>query len=574
MPQWAHAAAGGAVVVPSTGKAASGYGIRERVPAGWLNYHLNLFGQWVGHLAGPSLTSWSRHDFPTPDTGYSITPRAAVDVFSADDEETRYRYAVATEDGIGPCVLVSRRGQAWVLRRNLGGLTGTPQGILCTKTTWIVWSSTETRYALLDDPSRPDSGPGASQLRDDAQPWTVSGSTTGVSIGDIAWCTSDVYATGIAVASADTGILVSFTGGAGFGAPIVVAGRETGRAVAVAPGTYVELSSNAGNGYIVRSTDTVSWAHVHTITGTTGGTMWKLVLGPSAPGANTFIAFKREQANPHLHVSTDDGVTWVPVAADAALTNVTSITYRDGVWVATLFTAPYALTSSDLERWIPVPIPVPETISDARLHAAVFGGGAWLLAGETGVLRGAPGVDPGPEGYVPGTPAAPLTDASRLRGRRISTAAPGNRYALLWNAGTGQWEPSALVEAQVRLAGTYKGSASARTRFAGAGVSDAGFDVDVGAPLSLPGAGRTLSTLRVRVIANTLALSCDLRVYVNGVATALTVVVAAGATGNFADTVATVPVVDGSRIELVVEPYMGTPGAGEDLTFSASVALQ
>lgn len=448
-PQWGYEAPDGAIVVPAAGKAAVGYAAGERPPAGWWNYHLNLTGQWLGYLAGPSLTVWSAHSFPAPDTAYVAPIRAAVDGYTADETEARYRYVVATHDATGPCVLVSRRGQSWALRRNLPVGAGSPLGVASTWDLWILWTDTAIYVAERDDPSYPSSGAGASALRDSGTEWTAAtlpaspGAISGVAYGGNA-------GGGSAVASTSTKLLTSNTTGATWSvAASVPVGRQAGRDVAGAGETYVDISSDAGDGYILRSQGGDTWTNVQTLTGTGADTSWRVVAGATTGDVTTFVAFKTGVADPHLHVSTDDGVTWAPVSASANLSTLTSLAWNDGVWIATSTLPPYALTSSDLEHWVSVSVPVPDAAADAALYDALCAQGSWLLVSRAGVLRGAPAVEPGPEGYVPGTTASPLSDAGWLRGRRIHTTAPNNGDVYSWNAATSRWEPVAASSPSV-----------------------------------------------------------------------------------------------------------------------------
>ena len=446
-PQWAHAALSGRIVVPSAGKAADGYAPRERPPAGWWNYHLNLLGQWAGYLAGPSLTVWSSHAYPAPDSTYDNPIRAAVDEYTTDSgSELRYRYLITTHDDTGPCVLVSRSGHEWARRRNFPSGAGEPIASVCTATSWLVITPTAIHTTNLD------TGP-SNSLRDEGTEWgsaTLPGSP-GV-LCDIAHPAGDA-APSSAVVSTSTKILksgdsVGWTG-------ITVTSRQTGRACAFGSNlTAIDISSDSGDGWIARSEGGDVWAHTQTLTSVGSATTWRALAGPvDDAGDCTFVVYKTGQANPRMHVSTDDGVTWAPVSTDAALQNLTSLAYRDGVWFATMSVQPHAMTSSDLERWVPVPIPSPDDDDAAKLYDVTYGGGAWLLIGLGNALRGAPAVVPGPEGYTPNTTASPLSDAGWLRGRKIATTAPSAGQALVWNNSTSQWEPATPSAAPSGAAG-------------------------------------------------------------------------------------------------------------------------
>ncbi len=450
-PQWAHAALSGRIVVPSAGKAADGYAPRERPPAGWWNYHLNLLGQWAGYLAGPSLTSWTSHAFPAPATAYEPALRVAVDNTTADLVEARYRFVVATHDATGPCVLVSRRGHEWARRRNFPSGATDPLGVAFGRDVFFVWTDDAIYSALADVPGLPESGSGASQLRDEGVEWGAAtlpaspGNIRGVAYGGNS-------AGGTTVALTSTKLLYSNTFGVTWTLATTIA--QEGRDLVGTSERYVAIGSTAGDGYIVRSFGGSTWTWSQTLSGVGSDTTWRLAVGPVAGDFSvTFVAYKTGTTNPRVHVSTDSGATWVAVSTDAALQHVTSLRYHDGVWLATSTLAPYAFSSNDLERWIAVPVPVPDAAADAALYDAVAHGGAWMLLSLAQAHLGAPAVDPGPEGYTPGTTATLLSDAGWLRGRKIATTAPTSGQALVWNNSTSQWEPATPSAAPSGAAG-------------------------------------------------------------------------------------------------------------------------
>jgi hypothetical protein len=379
--------------------------------------------------------------------------RVAVDTVTADDEQARWRYVVVTHDSTGPCTLVSRRGQTWVRRRNFPSGTGDPLGVVFAVDRCIAWDASAIYYALTDEPGLPASGTGASQLRDEGEEWSVA--TLPASPGAIrAVAYGGNSSGGTTVAVTSTKLLVSNTNGVSWTLATTIA--QSGRAVAGALETYVAIGSDAGNGLIVRSTDGgATWSTATTLTSVGSDTTWRLAVGiAEAVGAITFVAFKADVANPRLHVSVDSGVTWTAVTTDAALAQVTALTWHDGVWVATLNFAPYALASNDLERWLPVPIPVTDAVSTgSQVRDVVFAHGAWLVVTTAELLQGAPAVDPGPEGYTPGTTATLLSDAGWLRGRTIATTAPTSGQVYAWNSGTSQWEPTTAASSPTTTRG-------------------------------------------------------------------------------------------------------------------------
>lgn len=455
-PQWAYAAPDGAIVEPLAGKAAVGYvggADGDIPPAGWFNYHFNLLGQWMGFLAGPSLTVWSTWNLPAPDTAYTPPHFAAVDAVSQNSTEARYRYAVAAVDATSACVLVSRTGQDWVLRRNLpGDPTDAPRGIAAASF-WYLWTDDNIYATQRDDPAYPTSGVGASALRDAGLDWGTAtlpvghGTVRGLACwADAGGSVAKVYAT------TSTDMLVSDEGGLTYTA-VTVPGRQSGRDIAYSADgvTCVEISSNAGDGYIVRlegiATTPASWVHQQTLSSVGAETSWRLAAGPVADDlTSSFVAFKTGTTNPRLHVSVDSGATWAVVPVSVAdgvpvsLGNLTSIRHEDGVWVATSTVWPYAWTSSDLERWLPLPVPVGE--SDSPLYGVVFGGGSWLLLSAIRATQGAPAVDASPEGYSPSTRAAVLGDAGWLRGRKISLTAPTDGQVYAYDSGSGTFVPT------------------------------------------------------------------------------------------------------------------------------------
>jgi len=89
------------------------------------------------------------------------------------------------------------------------------------------------------------------------------------------------------------------------------------------------------------------------------------------------------------------------------------------------------------------------------------------------------------DGDVTGTPA--VNSVVRLRNRPISAAVPQNGQALIWNAGTGAWEPQAVTSGgsgalEVRSSGTVIGSRSRLNLITGPGLiqtlSDTGTQID------------------------------------------------------------------------------------------------
>ena len=54
------------------------------------------------------------------------------------------------------------------------------------------------------------------------------------------------------------------------------------------------------------------------------------------------------------------------IITTAGLTGVLRLAWDDGVWIATTLYAPYVLTSSDLETWTAVPVPVPDDTAANR----------------------------------------------------------------------------------------------------------------------------------------------------------------------------------------------------------------
>ena len=418
-PQWAGSSSN--IAEPLTGKAALGYLPDEIPPAAWFNYHFNQLGQWTGFLAGPSQNVWTPRVFPDPSTGLV---RGDYDGASADDTEARYRYAVVGEDGTGPFIAVSRRGTVWVTRRNLPATPGTPLGICFSPDPWqwVLWTDTSVFLGPADraiaySPLReavggwyPESLP--------ASPGTIAG---------VAGYFNDY------VASTSTKILVRSSGA---WSGLTIGTRQAGRDVVWTRTALVEISSTGGSGVIHTAGDPLgTWANPATLAGVGVGTTWRLALGD----AGTVVAFKTGVDVPEVWRSTDHGATWAAITTPASLKQLTALRWHDGVWIATSTVAPYAQTSGDLEHWLALPIPVGE--SGNELRDVVFGGGSWLLVSRSGVLQGAPAVDPGSEGYTPGTTASIPGNAGWLRGVKISLTAPTDGQVLVYDAGLDQYVP-------------------------------------------------------------------------------------------------------------------------------------
>jgi len=442
-PQWAQAAPSGQVAEPLGGIAATGFAPGQLPPASWWNYQFNQVGQWLGYLAGPSLTTWSEHMLSDPADNAEFV-HLGVDRETSDDDQARYHYVIATEDSTGPMVLVSRRGTEWVTRRNLGSAPGTPQGIICAHR-WYVWTDTK----LLSSARDVAGDEATCAIRTPAFDWIAEDITDSGVVNDMA--ASPVYLVGAGVTAIRNRTLTG-----AWLASVVIAGRQVGRAICwtgsgalAGDNVFVDLSSNAGDGVIHRCVGNPgvlgNWTHVQTIVDTGTATSWRLAVGritnPTDGDVGAVVAYKRGEATPHVHVSKDDGVTWSAVTT-TALGGVLRLAWHDGAWIATKLYAPYVLTSSDLETWTPVPVPVPEDTYAAVAHDATVAGGGWLIARRHSVLRGAPAIEPDTAPWTPGTQASVPGNAGWLRGGKISTTAPSNGQVLVWNASTSQWTPS------------------------------------------------------------------------------------------------------------------------------------
>lgn len=443
-PQWAGSAPDGRISEPLEGEATVGYTPGEAPPAQWWNYSFNQIGQWLGWLSGPSLSTWFAAGYPDP-AGSTAPLRMAVDTTTADGDEAAYRYVIATSDGTGAMVLVSRHGDEWVTRRNLPSSPGTPVGIVCDGSYFVLWTDTGVYSSPVDNFS-------TSPIRDVGTPW--SGPESIRSGGGVV---ADLVLTGShPFASSSTAILVQGTGGFYFD-KLQPSWRQAGRAICcTAAGSLVELSSDAGDGVVSRADPTAvasgsaatllaAWSHTQTLTGATTDTTWRLAVGevhtpsPSTSGP-VVAAYKTGTDAPQIWTSLDDGVTWNAVTTTAALKRLTSMTWSDGTWVATSTVFPYAWSSSDLESWVALPLPVGEA-GNALMDVAAANG-RWLLAGRPYALRGAPAVDPSPGPFVAGTQASIPGNAGWLRGRKISVAAPGDGQVLVWNEGAQLWVPT------------------------------------------------------------------------------------------------------------------------------------
>jgi hypothetical protein len=425
-PQWATASA--YISEPLTGKAVTGFIPDELPPADWFNYTWNQLGQWTGYLTGPSQTVWASRVFPDPSTG---VVRGDVDTGTPDNTECRYRYAICGIDGTGAFVAVSRTGAAWITQRNLPATPGTPAGVYFSPGTspltgsgdWYLWTDT----GLYRTPS--DYAGTTNALRGDAS-WAALSlpASPGVVAGVAGYFNDIVVTTSTKLLRRTVGLWAEITG---------LTSRQTGRAIVWTGTALVELSSTGGDGIIYTATDPAStWTLRPTLTGVGVGTTWQLATGDTGVVA----AFKTAVDVPEVWLSEDHGATWASVTTPALLKQLTALRWRDGVWTATSTVAPYAQTSGDLEHWLPVPIPVGE--SDNELRDVLYGNGSWLLVSRSGVLQGAPAIEPGSEGYTPGTESSIPGNAGWLRGRKISLTAPTDGQVYAWNAASSTFLPT------------------------------------------------------------------------------------------------------------------------------------
>lgn len=469
----------GEAIEPPTAEAESGWSTAQRPAAQYVNALFNNSGHWLSYLAGPSLTVWASHVYPDADVAFVAPIRAAVDVYSEDSGEARYRYLVATTDTTGSCVLVSRRGQEWLLRRNFPGTPTAFLGAAYSNLYALVWSGAAIYWCLRDDPAHPDSGAGASALRDAGEDWDTA--TLPASPGTLRDVAGNENV-GVVVASTSTKILYSNSNGAVFAdTTSAPGGRQSGRAIitATSPGSHnvgLEISSDAGDGYVVRDLGlTGTWTHVQTITGVGTATSWRLAAGPIATNGDvTFVAYKTGISDPRLHISEDDGVSWAQVAAVDPPQNMTSLLYRDEVWVATCTTAPYAHASSDLEHWLPLDVPVGE--SGASLYDVVYGNNAWLLLSDDRALRGAPAIVTAEDSWSADPTPSVLGNAGYIQGVEIDDATPTDDQVLVYDSTTNTWIPTTLGSTlpTASAAGQVPVSTGAGTTYAAAALSSGG----------------------------------------------------------------------------------------------------
>lgn len=426
-PQWATSSA--YISEPLVGKAALGFIPDEIPPAAWFNYHWNQLGQWAGFLVGPSQSVWSVRVFPTPNVAYQIAP-ADVDTVTEDDDEARYRYAVATIDDTGPCILASRRGLEWVRRDNVPATPGTLAGIYfqpgtsATTGQWWLWSNTKVFFGPADRAGE------TSPLRDPASGWVTATlpASPGVVAGLAGYHDDIIVTTSTKLLRGAVDTWAEITG---------LTDRQAGRAIVWTGTTLVEISSTGGSGIIYTATNPAgTWTLRPTLTGVGAGTAWQLATGDTG----VVVAFKTGVDIPEVWTSVDHGATWSSVTTPVALKQLTALRWHDGVWVATSTVVPYAWTSGDLESWLALPIPVGE--SGNELRDVLYGNGSWLLVSRSGALQGAPAIDPGTEGYTPGTEASTPGNAGWLRGIKISLTAPTGGAVLTYDAGLDQYVPA------------------------------------------------------------------------------------------------------------------------------------
>ncbi|MBK8696037.1 MAG: hypothetical protein IPN17_28195 [Deltaproteobacteria bacterium] len=365
--------------------------------------------------------------FPDPSTG---VVRGDVDTGTPDNTECRYRYAICGIDGTGAFVAVSARA----LRGSPSATSRRPRdarGVYFSPGTspltgsgdWYLWTDT----GLYRTPS--DYAGTTNALRGDAS-WAALSlpASPGVVAGVAGYFNDIVVTTSTKLLRRTVGLWAEITG---------LTSRQTGRAIVWTGTALVELSSTGGDGIIYTATDPAStWTLRPTLTGVGVGTTWQLATGDTGVVA----AFKTAVDVPEVWLSEDHGATWASVTTPALLKQLTALRWRDGVWTATSTVAPYAQTSGDLEHWLPVPIPVGE--SDNELRDVLYGNGSWLLVSRSGVLQGAPAIEPGSEGYTPGTESSIPGNAGWLRGRKISLTAPTDGQVYAWNAASSTFLPT------------------------------------------------------------------------------------------------------------------------------------
>ncbi len=453
---------GATLVEPSSGKAAVGYVDGELVPAGWFNTHLHLTGAWLGYLRGPHPGNWTRaaHAALTAFDAVGDVTGLAADTVSVDKAVAVYRYGIVGQVSAAPALRVSRRGlgAGWVARA-LPSMTGEVRGLAFVGR-WLVWSETagEIWSTIADDRS------GNSAIgTNDATKWALIAAAPTTEFRAAAWCAG---LTGRA-ANARHAVVFGESSWSALSLLYSVDGGATWNARSVSWSTV--LYSTGGDYDATRDRFVGVNSVLDTALSPVGapGGAWVVSAGPGIlPGGDAFrircgggmwIAWAvagvsggaTSTGDTIAYRSADAGATWThittalpraPGSSDPVAP--TDLRYADGVWYLTVADAPYLYASHDNgDTWERVALPVGEE-STWALARVLYADGQVLATGVDFCVASGRAMATEDTTLVPDTTPSILSDAYRLRGRKIATTAPTSGQVYTWNSGTSQWEPT------------------------------------------------------------------------------------------------------------------------------------
>jgi photosystem II stability/assembly factor-like uncharacterized protein len=362
----------------------------------------------------------------------------------------RYRYvAVGAITGPAAAIAVSRTGREWVTRAIPNGCTAI-RGVAMLGSRCMIWGSHSAPDERAWQTSLAVGDPSAIFVSDEAY-WDVCTDSVG-NLADVVAVAYDGVseAWALTVTSGSTARYRSRNGGqtwpVGSGFTFVASSVGTGIAWDATRSRYVIVGSKGDTYTFVPTEDG----------GSTGITQRQTL--PTAPttgtihlrtGGGTCLAWASLDASGTplaaslLWRSDDGGETWAVVTLPTAIgATLTDVAYADGVWVATTTAAPYLWRSDDAgATWERVQLPLGEESSWA-LHRAVYADGAVTATGLTWTVQTARASWLAPDATRVYSPEPGyLADAGYLRGRRITSTAPTDGQALVWDASGGVWTP-------------------------------------------------------------------------------------------------------------------------------------
>ena len=486
VPRWAWGA-GATLVQPPSGSSEVGFSTAQRPPAQWFNWQLNATGAWIDFLRGPAVERWTRSEWPAAITGATAIP-FAVDAATSDAGQTAsaYRFAaVGKPTGFAARVIASQTGQAWVSRTNLpAGVTG-PFALATHAGRWLLGALTslgvaQIYWTLTDD------GTGVGAVGSAGGSWTSATmpasptevkSFTRLGSGNItaACATRAIY-------SADSG---STWLDCSFGSAPTGAGRDV-----AATGAKVVWVSQDGE--VFTSGDGATFTQTTTLAA--GADTWQLAAGDAATGTGEVVAWRPgKSTSVDLYRSTNSGTSWTAIPQTLAPSRLTALRFAEGVWLATSSRSPWVWVSNDLSSWRALAPPVDSSTLSAELLGIAWDGGAWTLIGNGFALQCGRAADPSSGAYVALDSPQTLSDAGSLRGRLISTTAPLNGQALVWDSASSRWTPTATLVSPLTTNGDLFVRAGGVDARLGIGSTGQVLTVSGGAPTwsSLPWATHT-----------------------------------------------------------------------------------